>query len=186
MSEIPSIIMKTRELLTLRGYTVSELLEYENRYVMYPKRVKDNRVLTKTVWIFKEPKIVGIAVVKDILADMEEKETYDGMLVGGVRFTPAAKKHASRTRVELVVGNYASFDIFDHNLVPHHGIADEAEIELILKHYGITKSQLPRISKEDPAAKAIGAKAGNVIRIDRESPIAGKTFYYRVVADIGR
>jgi DNA-directed RNA polymerase subunit H len=186
MLEIPSIVLKTRELLTLRGYTVSELLEYENRYVMYPKRKKDNRVLTKTVWIFKEPKIVGIAVVKDILNDMEEKETYDGMLVGGVRFTPAAKKHAAKARVELVVGNYASFDIFDHNLVPNHGIADDSEIDMILKHYGITKSQLPRIAREDPAAKAIGAKTGNVIRIERDSPIAGKTFYYRIVADMGR
>jgi DNA-directed RNA polymerase subunit H len=170
----------------MRSYVVSELLEYENRYVMYPQKEREEGVLKKTVWIFKEPKVVGIAVVKEILADMEENESYDGMLVGGVRFTPAAKKHANKTRVELVVGNYASFDIFDHQLVPEHGLAEQSELELILNHYGITKSKLPRISRDDPAAKAIGAKIGNVIRIERESPVAGRSFYYRVVTDIAR
>ncbi len=186
MVELPSIVIKTRELLSLRSYRVSELLEYENRYVMYPIRDKGDELLKKTVWIFKEPKVVGIAVVKDILGDMEENESYDAMLVGGTRFTPAAKKFAKQARVELVTGQYASFDLFGHQLVPQHLITDDSEIKLILNHYGIQKSQLPRISRDDPAAKAVGARRGQVIRIERDSPTAGMVYYYRIVTDLAR
>ena len=186
MAEIPSIVLKTRELLTLRGYVVDTLLEYENRFVMYPTKGKDGAMIKKTVWIFKDAKVVGIAVVKDILSAMEESDSVDGMLVGGTRFTPAAKKHASQSRVELVTGDYASFDLFDHELVPIHTIVDDAELKLILDHYGISKSQLPRVSKDDPAAKAIGAHSGQVIRIERESLTAGKSYYYRMVTNMAR
>ncbi|MCK4484870.1 MAG: DNA-directed RNA polymerase subunit H [Candidatus Thorarchaeota archaeon] len=105
------------------------------------------------------------------------------MLVGGTRYTPAAKKHARATRVELVEGGYASFDLFGHELVPQHTIAEDSEVQLVLNHYGIKKSQLPRILRDDPAARVLGAKVGQVIRIGRTSPTAGSIYYYRLVVD---
>jgi DNA-directed RNA polymerase subunit H (RpoH/RPB5) len=186
MVEIPSIVLKTRELLTLRGYEVEELFEYENRYTMYPTIEKDEVTVKSVVWMFKEPRVVGIAFVRSVLKEMEEKEAQEGMIVGGSRFTPAAKKHARKNRVELVVGDYASFDLFKHELVPNQFIVSKDEVELVLGHYGISKPQLPRILREDPAAKVLGAKAGQIIRIERESPTAGHTYYYRLVVDPGQ
>jgi DNA-directed RNA polymerase subunit H (RpoH/RPB5) len=186
MVEIPSIVMKTRELLTLRGYQVEELYEYENRYVMYPTIEKEENVVKSVVWIFKEPKVVGVAFVRSVLKEIEEKDSHEGMIVGGSRFTPAAKKHARKNRVELVTGDYASFDLFKHELVPNQSIVGKDEAKLVLNHYGISKPQLPRILREDPAAKVLGAKAGQIVRIERESPTAGNTFYYRLVVDPGQ
>ena len=186
MVEIPSIVLKTRELLTLRGYRVEELYEYENRYTMYPTIEKNEDVIKSVVWMFKEPKVVGVAFVRSVLKEIEEKDAHEGMIVGGSRFTPAAKKHARKNRVELVTGDYASFDLFKHELVPNQSIVTQDEVELVLNHYGITKPQLPRILREDPAAKVLGAKAGQIIRIERESPTAGNTFYYRLVVDPGQ
>ncbi|MFW9964711.1 MAG: DNA-directed RNA polymerase subunit H [Candidatus Sifarchaeia archaeon] len=92
---------------------------------------------------------------------------------------------AKISRVELVEGGYASFELFEHELVPAHIIASNEEIKLVLDHFGIEKSQLPRIYRDDPAVKVLGARPGQVIRIERNSPTAGKSYYYRLVSDSG-
>jgi DNA-directed RNA polymerase subunit H len=186
MIELPSPVLRTRSLLNLRSYSVDEVLEYENRFVMYPLREVDGETHKYVVWVLKDPKVVGVALVRDLAREMEESESQRGMLVGGSRFTPAAKKVALVSRIELVVGNYASFDLFEHELVPPHIIASDDEVKLVLDHYGIEKKQLPRIYRDDPAVKVLGARPGQIIRIERESPTAGVTFYYRLVIDTSR
>ncbi len=183
MIELPSTVIRTRGLLNLRSYSVSEVLEYDDKYVMHPIREVEGEVLKYVIWILKEPKVVGVAIIRDLFSEMEETESQRGMLVGGSRFTPASKKYAKISRVELVDGGYASFDLFNHELVPPHVIAEESEIQLVLNHYGIDKTHLPRIQTRDPAARVLGARPGQVIRIERESPTAGVAFYYRLVVD---
>lgn len=186
MVELPEIIVKTRALLNLRGYKVDELLEYENRYLMLPVREIGEDRVKSVVWIYKEPKVVGVALVRDLVREVEEQNAQEGMLVGGSRFTPAAKKHARAMRVELVEGGYASFELFGHELVPKHTIASDDEVTLVLGHYGIEKPQFPRIRREDPAARVLGAKIGQIVRIERDSQTAGKIYYYRLVVDSAR
>lgn len=186
MIELPRSVLKTRSLLNLRSYTIEEVLEYDNRFVMYPLREVEGELHKYVVWILKEAKVVGVALVRDLFREMEESNSMRGMLVGGSRFTPAAKKVALVSKIELVVGNYASFDLFEHELVPSHIIASDEEIKLVLDHYGIEKKQLPRILRDDPAVKVLGAIPGQIIRIERESPTAGVTFYYRLVMESSR
>jgi DNA-directed RNA polymerase subunit H (RpoH/RPB5) len=186
MVDLPASVIKTRALLTLRGYKVDDLFEYEDRYVMLPAKQMGEEVVKSVVWVFKEAKVVGVAIVKDIARDMEEAQAQEGVLVGGSRFTPAARKFARASRVELVEGTYSSFDLFQHELVPKHTIINDDEIKMVLKHFSIKKPQLPRILRDDPAAKVLGAKAGQVIRIERDSPTAGRTFYYRLVVESSR
>jgi DNA-directed RNA polymerase subunit H len=185
MIELPSTVVRTRNLLNLRSFSVNEVFEYDDRYVMYPIREVQGEARKYVVWILKESKVVGVAYVKDLAREMEETNSQRGMLVGGMRFTPAAKKMARISRVELVDAGYASFDLFEHELVPVHIIAAADEIQLVLDHYGIGKDQLPRIFRDDPAVKVLGARPGQVIRIERNSPTAGKTYYYRLVVDSG-
>ncbi len=186
MVELPTTVIKTRGLLALRGYTVNELFEHEDRYQMFPVKQSGDEEFKSVVWILKEAKVIGVATIKDVLRDMEEAGAQEGMLVGGSRFTSAARKQAKLMRVELVEGNYSSFDLFQHELVPKHVIASDDEVKMVLDYYAIKKPQLPRIMKDDPAAKVLGAKAGQVLRIERESPTAGKTYYYRLVVDGAR
>jgi len=177
------MVLKTRSLLALRGFTTNELFEYENRYVMHPTRESEDSTLKYTVWILKEEKVVGVAIIRELAKEMEENLSQRGMLVGGARFTPASKKYAKSARVELVEGNYASFDLFGHELVPAHVIAEDGEVEMVLEHYGIKKTHLPRIQVRDPAARVLGARPGQVVRIERDSPTAGTAYYYRLVVD---
>ena len=71
--------------------------------------------------------------------------------------------------------------ILDHVLVPKCRILSKKEVEELLKKYGVSLENLPRILADDPMVKAIGAKRGDVIEIIRNSPIAGESVYYRVV-----
>ena len=72
-------------------------------------------------------------------------------------------------------------EIEKHELVPKHILLSEKEKEELLKNYGISLKDLPRILSSDPMAKAINAKVGDIIKIIRKSPTAGVSEYYRVV-----
>ena len=73
------------------------------------------------------------------------------------------------------------FRLQDHVLVPKHEILSKEEAEELLKTLGIKKEQLPKIKHTDPIIREIGAKVGDIIKITRESPTAGKSIAYRLV-----
>ena len=73
------------------------------------------------------------------------------------------------------------YDILKHELVPEHVILDEKERKELFDKLKMTAVNLPKIVAADPAAKAIGAKEGDVLKIVRKSPTAGISIYYRVV-----
>lgn len=78
------------------------------------------------------------------------------------------------------------YDILKHSLVPKQIILKEEEIEQIMKKFNIAKEQLPKILTNDAVVKALGAKIGDVIKIERPSFTAGSTVYYRIVSKIIR
>ena len=73
------------------------------------------------------------------------------------------------------------FDVTKHEMVPKHEILSEKEVEKILKKYRVKARQMPRINTTDPVVKAIGAEAGNVLKITRPSQTAGEAITYRYV-----
>jgi len=77
-----------------------------------------------------------------------------------------------------------TFDVTTHSLVPKHIKISDKEIEGILKKYNISKRQLPRISKKDPAIKEMKLKAGDIVKIKRKSPTSKDSYFYRVVVNV--
>ena len=71
-------------------------------------------------------------------------------------------------------------DILKHVLVPKHRILSEKEKLKILEEYNISMIQLPILKLKDPIAKAINAKADDLIEIKRMGP-SGEYLYYRKV-----
>jgi len=72
-------------------------------------------------------------------------------------------------------------NVLEHELVPKHILLTREEAKKLLKLMGLRKSELPWIYATDPAAKALGAKPGDVIMVIRKSPTAGEAVALRLV-----
>ncbi|PIU02839.1 MAG: DNA-directed RNA polymerase subunit H [Candidatus Diapherotrites archaeon CG09_land_8_20_14_0_10_32_12] len=68
-----------------------------------------------------------------------------------------------------------------HVLVPEHSKLIKKEIQELLEKYNLSLNELPKIILTDPAITSLNVKLGDVIKITRDSPTAGKSIYYRVV-----
>ncbi len=75
------------------------------------------------------------------------------------------------------------YNLFNHTLVPKHILLSKEEAQSILKQYKIKPYQLPHLKASDPAARAIEAKTGDILKIVRKSTTAGKAIAYRYVVD---
>ncbi|MEM0297022.1 MAG: DNA-directed RNA polymerase subunit H [Zestosphaera sp.] len=73
------------------------------------------------------------------------------------------------------------FNILEHELVPKHEVLKPEEAVEVLRSLGVKPEQLPYMRASDPVARAIGAKPGDIVRITRKSPTAGKIIVYRFV-----
>lgn len=65
-----------------------------------------------------------------------------------------------------------------HRLQPPHKKLAPDEAEKLLKKYGISKAQLPKILKDDPALPP-GCNVGDIVKIERKGKYPET--YYRVV-----
>ncbi|HLD00311.1 MAG TPA: DNA-directed RNA polymerase subunit H [Candidatus Nanoarchaeia archaeon] len=71
----------------------------------------------------------------------------------------------------------------NHLLVPKHIKLSDSEKEHFLKSKGIQVASLPKILTTDQAIVSLGAKVGDVIKIERASKTAGLSLYYRYVIE---
>ncbi len=76
-----------------------------------------------------------------------------------------------------------SITTINHVLVPKHEILSVEEKEKLLESLGATEKQLPVIFISDPAIAEMKPKAGDIIKIARESLTAGVSTYYRIVVE---
>jgi DNA-directed RNA polymerase subunit H len=75
------------------------------------------------------------------------------------------------------------FKITDHMLVPKHELMPPEEAAAILKQYHAAPHEFPFVLSTDAAAKSIGAKPGDFVKVTRGSETAGETVYYRYVVE---
>ncbi|ESP87604.1 DNA-directed RNA polymerase subunit H [Candidatus Halobonum tyrrellensis] len=74
-------------------------------------------------------------------------------------------------------------DVSQHELVPDHSLLDEPEhVEEVLEEYNVKKTDLPKITRTDPALPD-AAEPGDVVRIERDSRTTDTAVVYRLVVD---
>jgi len=172
---------KAKVLIKLRGYRLLKREEVKNAISFIVDMPKEKR--KALIWCIPTEGAVGIQYINQLKNAMKEAETERGIIVTSGRYTQAAKVNAKKKRIELIPRIFPSFNIFDHEFVPKHEILTPEEREKILAKYRVKPHQLPRIKASDPAAKAIGARPGDMVRVIRESPTAGKYIAYRYVVE---
>ena len=72
-------------------------------------------------------------------------------------------------------------DATKHVLVPKHTKLSDSDKSKLLEKFNVDPFSLPKIFIDDPAIAKLGAKVGDIIKIERKSKTAGATAYYRIV-----
>jgi DNA-directed RNA polymerase subunit H (RpoH/RPB5) len=171
---------KAKILIKLRGYKLVKKEKVKDTVSYIVDSTKEKQKIL--IWCVPE-ETVGILTINRVAKAMKEAEIERGILIASGRYTNAAKQAAKKKHIELLPKTFPVFDIFEHRLVPKHEILTPEEREKVLARYRVKPYQLPQIKASDPAAKAIGAKPGDILRIIRKSPTAGEHIAYRYVVE---
>lgn len=149
------------------------------KYRMDPKMTKKDTIIKHAAAIFEEQKLD------------KDKDCLIILNMSGVFMKPGVKDDSIQVVVNrcLLGGMFVQIfglenfliDIASNRYVPKHNLLTEKETEDILKRYNITLKNIPKIKREDPMAKYIGARPGQVIKIDTFNPTNGTEPSYRVV-----
>jgi DNA-directed RNA polymerase subunit H len=67
-------------------------------------------------------------------------------------------------------------------MVPEHRLLDQDRIEEVLDEYNVTKTNLPKIKRTDPALPD-DADPGDVVEIVRDSRTTDQAVVYRLVVE---
>jgi len=135
--------------------------------------------------------------VQDYIEDLYQIEeilslTDNLVIVTKDKSNPALKNllrmEFTQNKYYVNVYNYHNYlyNILNNDLVPDHIIINDEKKKQIAQEYNIiSESQWPEISRFDPAALAIGLRPGQVAEINRKSPTALETKYYRLCVSGG-
>lgn len=83
-------------------------------------------------------------------------------------------------QVQIFELRHLQFDISKHRKVPKHRIISDKEITEMFKQYNIkTPSPLPKIWCQDPMAKWIGARPGDILEVEGMCQSSGMYKHYR-------
>jgi len=170
---------KAQNLLSIRDYKLLKRDEREEQIISLLAEIPRGKKLA-LIWCVLD-RVVGVAYVEKLKKAIETAGADWGIIVTCSRHTFGAKKRARRYGIELIPRHFPTFNIFQHELVPKHEILTPEEAKELLKKYRAKPHQFPWIRASDIVAIAIGAKPGDILRIIRESPTAGKYVSYRHV-----
>lgn len=121
----------------------------------------------------------------------KEKDTLIILNQNAVFLKPGSKEDSVQTVVNrcylsgMFIQIYGlenfNINIAEHQLVPKHTLLTDKQIQEVVDKYKSGADQLPKIKREDPMAKYVGARPGNVIKIDTFNPTNGTEPLYRYV-----
>ncbi|KAG7107137.1 DNA-directed RNA polymerases I like protein [Verticillium longisporum] len=126
---------------------------------------------------------LGVQHLRRFVQHVLEGHFKAGIMVTSSPLTSAGRKQLlsleSFARIECFLEEDLLVNITHHELVPKHILLSTDEKAVLLKRYRLKETQLPRIKREDPVARYLGLKRGNVVKIIRNSETAGRYASYR-------
>jgi DNA-directed RNA polymerase subunit H (RpoH/RPB5) len=184
VSEVQKAIRTIKAMLVSRGHELGDLEGVDNTEIEQLATTKDVFFLpaaAKDVVVILR-KLKNSDIVKAAAA-VEEGRRQEVILVSRDKLTGVNVKCLHENfgrRAEHFHLQDLQIDIAKHVLVPRHTIMPKSEVDALLKELMIkSKLQLPSILETDAMARYIGARPGDVVRIERPSPTAGETLFYR-------
>ena len=122
--------------------------------------------------------------IGSFFSKMKDAKADSGIIVISGILSSQAKQKLADINIELQVECFniseLMVNITEHAYVPKHILLTEEEKKELMKRYRIKESQLPKILHNEPVAKYLGLKRGDVVKIIRDSETAGKYVTYRI------
>jgi len=171
---------RVKVLMDFRRYKVLKKEEWKEGIHYIVETPKKKKLI---LWVIPSSGAIGVRYINQLKKTLDDMNLEGGIIISNGRYTQAARSLARKSNIELIPLISPAFNIFEHVLVPVHQILTPEEKEELLEKYRVKPYQLPRIKASDPVAKAIGAKPGDILRIIRDSPTAGKYISYRYVVE---
>ena len=131
----------------------------------------------------KEKKI-GVKPIRVFLERMRDENVNRAIVITPSGLGSKAKatlQEIAKFQIELFTETELLVNITEHDLVPEHKLLSRQEADELLVRYGVNKTQLPRISVNDPVARFYGLRRGQIVKITRPSETAGRYVTYRFV-----
>ncbi|XYA00149.1 DNA-directed RNA polymerases II 24 kDa polypeptide (RNA polymerase II subunit 5) [Meyerozyma guilliermondii] len=137
-----------------------------------------------SLWVeFCDEASVGIKTMRNFCIHISEKNFSTGIFIYQNSITPSANKlvpTVAPASIETFQESDLIVNITHHDLVPKHIKLSIGEKKELLARYRLKESQLPRIQREDPVARYLGLKRGEVVKIIRRSETSGRYASYRI------
>jgi DNA-directed RNA polymerase I, II, and III subunit RPABC1 len=122
--------------------------------------------------------------ISSFFSKMQEARADSGIIVISGVLSIQAKQKLADINIELQVECFniseLMVNITEHTYVPKHILLTAEQKKELLKRYRIKENQLPKILRNDPVAKYLGLKRGDVVKIIRDSETAGRYVTYRI------
>jgi DNA-directed RNA polymerases I, II, and III subunit RPABC1 len=186
------------KLLAKRGYIISEdqteqdTEGFREQFGDNPSRESMSILVEKQddnadqIFVFfPEDEKVGVKPIKTYCERMKAENVFKAIIVVKTALTAFAKQAIREVsqrgyRIEYFRDAELVIDITEHKLVPTHTVMTEQEKKELLSRYRLKPSQLPRIQSQDPIARYLGLRTGQVVKITRPSETAGRYITYRI------
>lgn len=131
---------------------------------------------------------LGIAPIRLYVTSMQSQNCTQAILILSAGLTAPAVSMLRELELQgksitAFIENEVLIDIYEHEKVPLHVPLSVAEKTELLRTMRITDKQLPEMQKQDPMARYLGLRVGDVVRIHRVSATVGHDIYYRIVVN---
>lgn len=170
-----------------RGVEIDMLSDVTNEELIEKSKDSHNFVLDvnhtmQVLYLLKGSKLKS----KEVL-DIIEKSKKEYLLIvceekPNITFykTVVNNNATSETKVQVFHIRELMFNPFRHELVPNHEILTNEEADQVVKSLNLkSNTQLPLIFQDDPIARYLFVKCGQVVKITRNSITSGTYNYYR-------
>lgn len=191
--EIEVIRAHIKDMLESRGEDVSYIEEHGDA-------VEPSRYYSEPIVLNTDRTTVFFAMSKDILKVwktqedsvekmMETHKTKNYILV--LTDTPSSafmhhltawdkELQAQGGMLQIFYAKELMYNPMKHELVPLHEKLPEEDAKEVMEQYLVKhKAQMPIISRNDPIARRLGLRHGDIVRITRYNDTSGMYYYYR-------
>lgn len=186
--------MESRALETIKRMLNDSGVESEFESVQAPLVDTHMFMFGPVLIVFSEKTRVMVGEFTKILEYAEKNDMKGGIII----ITPSVPSEMVLNAVRSYVANpenplvqifeirHLGFDIAQHRQVPKHRILIKEELDAFLKEFGLTQQTvrlLPKLDCQDPMAKRIRARPGDVIEVRGLSMTSGDYRHARLCVE---